>query len=93
MKLTVDFEKALGRIKPMHGVDAPPKRGIDCSFFKYLSDAAIPYSRLHDVAPMSCSSAGRVVDIADIFRKTADNEMAHAKLWSAELGKIGGTAL
>ena len=30
--------------------------------------------------------------IADVFRKTADNEMAHAKLWSAELGKIGGTA-
>ena len=30
--------------------------------------------------------------IADIFRKTADNEKAHAKLWSAELGKIGGTA-
>ncbi len=29
--------------------------------------------------------------IADIFKKTADNEKAHAKLWAAELGKIGGT--
>ena len=30
--------------------------------------------------------------ISALFQKTADNEKAHAKLWSAELGKIGGTA-
>ena len=30
--------------------------------------------------------------IAEIFRITADNEKMHAKLWAAELGKIGGTA-
>lgn len=30
--------------------------------------------------------------IAEIFYKTAENEKSHAKLWAAELGKIGGTA-
>lgn len=30
--------------------------------------------------------------IAEIFRVTAENEKMHAKLWAAELGKIGGTA-
>lgn len=29
--------------------------------------------------------------IAEIFRVTAENEKMHAKLWAAELGKIGGT--
>lgn len=30
--------------------------------------------------------------IADVFKETAENEKAHAKLWAAELSKIGGTA-
>ena len=34
MKLTVDFEKALGRIKPMHGVGQPPTLGTSCSCFQ-----------------------------------------------------------
>ena len=30
--------------------------------------------------------------IAEIFKVTSENEKMHAKLWAAELGKIGGTA-
>ena len=49
VNLKVDFDKAIGKIKAMHGVGQPPMTGLSNSLFKYLTRAGIPYSRLHDV--------------------------------------------
>ena len=66
MKITVDFNKTIGKIKPMHGVGQPPFEGTDFGMFKYLAEAGIPYSRLHDVA--GAYGGNRWVDIPNIFR-------------------------
>jgi len=65
-KITYDFQKILGRIKPMHGVGQPPMIGIKTDYFKYLKEANIPYSRLHDVGGRF--GGGIFVDIPNIFR-------------------------
>ena len=66
MKLTVDFSKALGKIKAMHAVGQPPFLGMTFDNFKYLSAAHIPYSRLHDVG--GAYGKGVFVDIPNLFR-------------------------
>lgn len=66
VNINVDFDKKLGKIKPMHGVGQPPFGGIDFSFVKYLKDANIPYSRLHDVG--GWFGGNMFVDIPNIFR-------------------------
>lgn len=65
-KLTVDFDKTVGKIKPMHGVGQPPFSGIDFSMCDYLKKANIPYSRLHDVG--GAYGGNMFVDIPNIFR-------------------------
>ena len=65
-KITVDFNKPVGKMKPMHGVGQPPILGTSFSMFKYLTDAKIPYSRLHDVG--GSYGGFRWVDIPNIFR-------------------------
>lgn len=66
----VDFDSIVGKIKPMHAVGQPPfKTGfnkLDCSPMQVLTDAHIPYSRLHDVGGPFGGS--RFVDIPNIFR-------------------------
>ena len=47
--ITVDFNKTIGKIKPMHAVGQPPMLGISPKMLKYLTDIGAPYSRLHDV--------------------------------------------
>lgn len=63
----VDTKKAVARMKPMHAGGQPPvtSNASDC-FFHYLTEAGIPYSRLHDVG----GAFGRnlYVDIPNIFR-------------------------
>ena len=66
MKITANFNKKVGVIKPMHGVGQPPFSGTDFSMFQYLKDAGIPYSRLHDVG--GAYGGFRWVDIPNIFR-------------------------
>lgn len=66
MKINVDFNKETGRIKPMHAIGQPPLDGISTRYFSYLEEAAIPYSRLHDVG--GAYGGGRYVDIQNIFR-------------------------
>ncbi|MBQ8509197.1 MAG: hypothetical protein IJ493_04745 [Clostridia bacterium] len=66
MKITADFTKITGRIKPMHGVGQPPVLGIDDRFMHYLGEAGIPYSRLHDMG--GPYGGFRFVDIPNIFR-------------------------
>jgi len=66
MKINFDFEKKTGKIKPMHGVGQPPVYGLDDSMYHYLTEAGIPYSRLHDVG--GSFGDNMFVDISNIFR-------------------------
>ena len=56
-RITVNFNKIVNRIKPMHAVGQPPFTGgfakLDFSPLQALADANIPYSRLHDVGAHS----------------------------------------
>ena len=53
MKLNVNFDKIVGKIKPMNQAGQPPFAGgsfcFNFSFMDYLPKANIRYSRLHDV--------------------------------------------
>ncbi|MBQ4517929.1 MAG: hypothetical protein II997_05020 [Clostridia bacterium] len=68
--INVDFERITGKIKPMHAVGQPPfihkSEALDFSPMQILTDANIPYSRLHDVGGPYGSY--RYVDIPNIFR-------------------------
>ena len=66
MKIKVCFSENKAKIKPLHGVGQPPFIGSNFSMFKYLTDAGIPYSRLHDVG--GPYGGGRWVDVPNIFR-------------------------
>ena len=75
MKLSVDFNKPIGKIKPIHGVGQPPFSGINFGMLRYLTEAGIPYSRLHDVGGLY--GMNRYVDIPNIFRdESLDPELA-----------------
>ena len=64
--ISVDFKKHIGTIKPVHGVGQGPAYGTGFSLFHYLTDAGIPYSRLHDVG--GPYGGFRWVDVPNIFR-------------------------
>ena len=61
-----DFTKRTGPVKPMHGVGQPPQTGWGYQMFRYLKEAGIPYSRLHDVGGHHGKDA--YVDIPNLFR-------------------------
>ena len=65
-KIKADFTKITGKIKPMHGVGQPPIIGVSTEMFRYLKEANIPYSRLHDVG--GWFGGNLFVDIPNIFR-------------------------
>ena len=65
VKITADFNKITGKIKPMHGVGQPPYYESG-KHMHYLAEAGIPYSRLHDVG--GPYGGGKFVDIHNIFR-------------------------
>ncbi len=71
-KISIDFGEKVGKIKPMHGVGQPPFGGMDFSFVKYLGEANIPYSRLHDVG--GWFGGNLFVDIPNIFRNFEADE-------------------
>lgn len=62
-KITVDFSRKNGKIKPMHATGHPPFLGTNFSFFKYMKNANIPYGRLHDLG----AYGKKYVDISSIF--------------------------
>ena len=67
--INIDLTKKIGKIKPMHAVGQPPISGASYNLsnsFHYLTDASIPYSRLHDVGGMF--GGYRYVDVPNIFR-------------------------
>ncbi|MBR6735872.1 MAG: hypothetical protein IKL92_03260 [Oscillospiraceae bacterium] len=66
MKIKADFTKTTATVKPMHAVGQPPLLGARDTLFHYLTEAGIPYSRLHDVGGMF--GVDVFVDIPNIFR-------------------------
>ncbi len=71
--LTPDFSAPVGKIKPMHAVNNAPMFWTYCDAFHYLTEAGIPYARLHDTGGIL--GGGVFVDVANIFpRFEADPE-------------------
>lgn len=68
--INVDFNKIVGKIKPLHAVNDVPTTyfcgGSAEQFVKYFTEAGIPYSRLHDIGGRY--GANVFVDINNIFR-------------------------
>lgn len=65
--IKVDIAKQVKPMKPMHGGGQPPIGGKGLTeYFHYLTEAGIPYSRLHDVG--GPYGSGRFVDIPNLFR-------------------------
>ena len=66
-RVAVDFATETGPVKPVNAVGQPPKIGLTgFRLFKYLTDAGIPYSRLHDVGGAYAQNV--YVDIPNLFR-------------------------
>ena len=65
-KITVNLSKSIKPMKPMHAGGQPPILGASDIMFHYLTEAGIPYSRLHDVG--GAFGSNRFVDIPNIFR-------------------------
>ncbi|MBO7297669.1 MAG: hypothetical protein J6U60_01325 [Clostridia bacterium] len=70
VNLQVDFGKTVGKIKAMHATGQPPFTGgflqLNFTPMQYLTDAGVPYCRLHDVG--GAFGGNRFVDIPNIFR-------------------------
>ena len=64
--IQVDLSKQIKPMKPMHGGGQPPMPGVMGRFFRYITEAGIPYSRLHDVG--GAFGSNRFVDVPNIFR-------------------------
>ena len=67
LRISVDPDAPVGPVKPVNGVGQPPMVGAlkNWPMMHYLKDAAIPYSRLHDVGGRL--GGGLFVDIPNIF--------------------------
>jgi len=66
MKIQANLHNTVGTIKPMHGVGQPPFLGTSFDMFHYLTEARVPFSRLHDVG--GAYGGFRWVDVPNIFR-------------------------
>lgn len=65
-RVIVNFNEVVKSLKPMHAVGQPPCLGMNYSMFKYLQDAHMPYSRLHDVG--GWFGGNLYVDIPNVFK-------------------------
>lgn len=66
IKLSCDFSNTIGPVKPMHGVNNGPMVSYhNFDNFHYLTDAGVPYSRLHDTGGYFGST--HFVDVENIF--------------------------
>ena len=71
--IKIDLTKQVKPMKPMHGGGQPPVTSqAKDTFFHYLTEAGIPYSRLHDVG--GAFGNGKYVDIPNIFRDFSADE-------------------
>jgi len=65
-KLTVDFNKRTGKIKPMHCVNNAPAGSRNRGNFDMYSEIGFPYVRTHDAA-LSALYGPKVIDVHLIF--------------------------
>ena len=67
MKISVDSSTVVGPVKPVNGVGQPPfTSSVQFPMFRYLREAGVPFSRLHDVGGMF--GRGIFVDVPNVFR-------------------------
>lgn len=71
MKLTVDRDKTVGKIKPMNAVNNGPiyteNADQDSTNLYYFKDANIPYARTHDASICYDYGGEHTVDVISIF--------------------------
>lgn len=66
MNIKIDFDKTEGKVKPLHGMNNAPQRGMMTELYQRIGEAGIPYCRFNDMGGMY--GGGRYVDIANLFR-------------------------
>lgn len=65
--ISINLNNKISKMKPMHGGGQPPLGGKDMiEYFHYMTEAGIPFSRLHDV--WGSFGGGRFVDVPNLFR-------------------------
>ncbi len=65
--IKIDTSKQIKKMKPLHAGGQPPvTSNAKDTFFHYLTEAGIPYSRLHDVN--GAFGGFKYVDVPNIFR-------------------------
>ena len=65
--ISINLNNNISKMKPMHGGGQPPLGGKDMiEYFHYMTEAGIPFSRLHDV--WGSFGGGRFVDVPNLFR-------------------------
>ena len=68
-EIKINLENAVKKMKPMHAGGQPPVTSDSSNaYFHYLTEAGIPYSRLHDVG--GAFGCGKYVDIPNIVTLT-----------------------
>lgn len=74
MTLSTDFKKAVGKIKPVNGVNcAPIISYYNYSLFEKFAELEVPFCRLHDFG--GCFGGTHFVDVENIFTDmNADEE-------------------
>ena len=65
IRINPDFNSPVGKIKPMHAVNNAPMFWTYCDAFHYLTEAGVPYARLHDTGGIL--GGGVFVDVANLF--------------------------
>ena len=93
--IKIDPKQTVKRIKPMHGGGQPPVNAQATDIhFHYLTEAGIPYSRLHDVG--GAFGGCKFVDVPNIFRDfnadaddPASYDFTFTDLLLAQLHKAG----
>lgn len=64
-KISVNWSEKIKAMKPVHGVNQAPTHNLETDNFHYLTEAGIPYSRLHDFLIMTAHC--NPVDIPGMF--------------------------
>lgn len=76
MKVSIDFNNVVGKMKPMHAVNNGPRKAPieqKCGNFEEYKAAKIPYARTHDASFFSGYGGEHTVDVHAIFPDFSKN--------------------